>query len=348
MAEQHIAYSHLGILQDPNYVNFDGKLWSYNESNIVNLYKTISKYGAEWQRILPWGVWEKHSYGIKSQFSPYVLSGEKFDLRFTNDHYFTTVKKIIRIARDFGIKTWFCLMDNCQFHGACSKWSPWVTNVNGISNLYSKNAYPFLKTFINQCLFELKGLNVGWSWGNEMNNMAFPNLAKVVLFPFIKKGYFVPSNCTYGATLQDTEYINKAYADNKPSVQDYVKKDVGVACGDKVKLAIWREVHGVGEEPFPILPNILDQSLSWWGNHPIKIWLSDDGCFNGKSNCDKFIYKGKTQIRPSAAQWMRIISIAREYKNSFVFEHLPKAADDLKCQAHTIRCMYMSLYGKTP
>jgi hypothetical protein len=96
------------------------------------------------------------------------------------------------------------------------------------------------------------------------------------------------------------------------------------------KLAIWREVHGVGGKGYPKIPNRLHQALAWWGrkvNNGIRIWLSDDGVFDGDSLCDTEIYQGKLRRRPSAARWAEIAKITMAMGNDFCYEVLPKTTD---------------------
>ena len=73
MPERHIAYSHLGLLQDPAYIRHDNKinLWSADDGALNHLYCAMSNAGADCQRILPWGVWEKHPYGMRTDFCFY-------------------------------------------------------------------------------------------------------------------------------------------------------------------------------------------------------------------------------------------------------------------------------------
>jgi hypothetical protein len=345
MAQRRICYSELCILGDPAYLAFDGKSWKLDEIAVNELYCAIANAGADSQRLLPWGVWGARPHGMRSQFSPYELEGDRFQLSRWNDFYWPIVRRVIEIARSYEIETLFCFGDNCQFHGSYKKWSPWVTNVNGISTLFEPSAYPYFKKWIERCLAELSPLSVKWSWGNEMDNAGMRELAKKVIHPFIADGRIAPAVCTYGAGIGEATYENGEYRETKISTQDWLKADVGEAFGEPAKLAIWREVHGCGEKGYPTPPHRLDQALSWWGNHPIKIFLSDDGVWDGDSACDFEADTGHR--RPSGERWRTMVKTALAYRNSFVFEHLPKGGD-VDCQKATIKEIYRALYGKDP
>lgn len=335
MGNKRVCFSQLCMLGEPEFVRREKGAWILDEVAVNKLYRAIANAGAEWQRIMPWGVWGKHPEGMKSQFSPYVLDGNKFDLRRFNDYYFPIVRKVIGIAKKYRIKTWWCLADNCQFNEPYRKWSSWATNVNGVYSVYDEKAQRFFRRWIKRCLIEFATLNVGWSWGNEINDLAFIETAKEVIFPFIKSGQFEPKNCTYGACMDSVPYMNGEYV-GPHSIQDLLKKEVGAAFGDAVKEKIWREVHGVGGGWYPNPPNQLHQALTWWANHPIRIWLSDDGVFDGDSACDFEPETGRR--RPSAKRWRDIVAQTKPYTNDFVFEHQPKGGN-LKCQARTVKAI---------
>lgn len=353
MAQRRICYSELCILGDPAYLAFDGKSWALNEISTNQLYCAVANGGADSQRLLPWGVWGARPFGIRSQFAPYVFSGERFDLSRWNDFYWPIVRRVIEIARSYEIKTWWCFGDNCQFHGAYRRWSPWVTNVNGVSTLWERAAHPFFKAMIEKSLAELGSLGVGWCWGNEMEAAHFQELAKAAIFPFLSSGQIAPENCTYGATMKSVPYVFNPetgkweYAGNA-GVLDQVKEDVGAAFGDAAKLAIWKEVHGCGGKGYPAVPNRLHQALTWWArpkDNGIHIWLSDDGVWDGDSACD--FETATDHRRPSAARWDNIVAESKYYGNSFVFEHLPKGGD-VACQKATMKAIYRALNGKDP
>jgi hypothetical protein len=360
-----ICYSQLCILGEREFVaRSSSGLWELNEVAANQLYCAVANGGAEMQRILPWGVWGARPAGLLDQFAPYPLvdapiaapaggppdaqlgTAKKFDLSRFNDWYFPIVRRLISIARSYEIKTTFCFGDSCQFHNFqnSKRFSPFVTNVNGITTLWEDGAHPIFKAFVERCLAELSGLGVGWSWGNEMNVPHFLELARDVIFPLLRSGAIAAESSTLGATAEKAIYENGQYTGGA-GLQDDIKKAVGEEFGDDVKQRIWREVHGVGGGAFPAVPNMLDQVLYWWGNHAHKIWLSDDGVWDGDSPCDFQPDTGRR--RPSAARWKRIVEIARGYSNNFVFEHLPKGGD-VACQKATVTAIYRALNDKDP
>jgi len=191
-------------------------------------------------------------------------------------------------------------------------------------------------------------LPVFWSWGNEMNNPLMAELAKNVIHDYIHAGYFEPQYCAYGATMKKQNFNHGEYEGNA-GVLDILKGDAGAVFGDHAKLAIWKEVHDAGDGAGWKEPgSTLHQALYWWArprNNGIRIWLSDDGVFEGDSECDYEVSTGHR--RPSAKRWGEIIKACKQYANDFIFEHLPKGGD-VKCQANTIRAMYRAAFGKEP
>jgi hypothetical protein len=350
MKQRIICFSDLCLLGDPRFFTFDGQDWALDEVALNQWDCALANAGATMKRLMPWSVWLPHPHGMKSQFSPYVLQGDKFDLGKFNDYYFKITRRIIEIAKKYGITTTWCLADNCQFHGKDKKWSPWVANINGINSIYDPPARIYFKKFIERCKYEFGPLRVLWSWGNEMDNILFVDLARDTIYPMLKSQALNAINCTYGATMRSAAYDNGTYTPDFHTAQEQLKKDVGATFGDDIKLAIWREVHGVGGNGYPSQPNALHQALTWWArirNNGIRIWLSDDGVWDGDSPCDVTIYEGKEQRRPSAERWAQIIAIAKGFANDFVFEHLPKGGGE-NCQVNTIKAMYKALNGHDP
>jgi hypothetical protein len=160
----------------------------------------------------------------------------------------------------------------------------------------------------------------------------------------IKKLTLDPKKMTYGATMEPAEYVNGVYLDTN-DVQSKLKAITEDAFDKATKLSIWREVHGVGGKGYPAVPNQLDQAISWWGrkrNNGIRIWLSDDGVWDGDSKCDTTTYNGKIQTRPSAARWAEIMKITKLYGNDFTIEILPKTTD-INCITAKIKAISTAL-----
>jgi len=348
---RQIIYGPICMLQDPRFVKYDSALdkW-YLDENAVNIeFCAVANAGATGIRLLPWGVWAGHPYGVKSQFQPYVLNADctAFNLGAFNDWYFPIVKRVIEIANTYGLKVWWAWGDNCQFSGAYRKWSPWSNNTQGIGSFYETAAYSYFSKWIQKCRTEFAGLNVAWAWGNEVNNPGMRALAEACIFPILNQ--FDPKEMTYGASMKDAPYLGPGEYSGNAGMLDTLKGMVGTVFGDKVKLAIWKEVHGVGGKGYPKVPNRLDQALSWWArsvNNGIRIWLSDDGTKDGDSECD-VAFDG---ARPSAERWAEIVKIALKYENDFTFEHLPQdeSPAGLPCQVKTLKAIYKAVYGKDP
>ena len=335
------------MLGDGKHVCFENGEWKCDEVLLNKTYCAVANAGATGQRIIPWTVWQPHPHGINSQLQPYILNGDKYDLSTFNTWYFPIVQKIIQIAQKFDIKTWFCLADNCQFHGDYRKWSPWVTNVNGVTTIFQPAAYPYFKAWIKKCIAELGPLGVGWIWGNEMQPQAMRELAAFCIHPFYNSGQMAFSNSAYGAVMKDAPYVRGEYVGNA-GVLDDLKADVGEKYGDAAKLAIWKEVHGCGKRGDNALipPNRIDQALYWWArkrNNGIRIWLSDDGVKDGTSACDR----DTDGARTSSEMWFQIVKLACQYANDFVFEHLPQSSD-LACQTNTLKEIYRAIHGEYP
>jgi hypothetical protein len=357
-----ILYSPLCMLGDPEVVQYDKATgaWTLNEARVVAEFRAVANAGAQGMRIMPWAprAWYGATpFDLNLQFQPYALTADKkkYDLAKFNAFYFPIVKRVIVLARKFGMRVWFCWMDNCQFAGGYKKWSPWVTNVQGITSCYDPKAVPFIKTWIQKCYDEFAGLDVRWAWGNEMDNAGMRAIAKNAIFPMIKKLALDPKKMTYGATMKQQKY----YPPPKPTPIDWekyrpvtagtlddLKRIAGDEFGDVVKLGIWKEIHSIGGKGYPAIPNRLDQALYWWArriNNGIRIWLSDDGVKDGDSKCD-VDFDG---ARPSAERWAEMVKITMAFKNDFTYEHLPQSAN-LACQVKTLKAIYKAIYGTNP
>jgi hypothetical protein len=327
-----IGYGLMGLLQDDaGFVTFNGKAWILDETAFTKHLKPIADAGADFIRFLPWGVWGSHKYGKASQFQPYFLdtSRDKWDLSAFNTHYFPIVKRVIEIINGLNMTVMFCFFDNCQFHGGYSKWSPWVSNVQGISTLYDPAADVYTKRWVSTMTLRFKDADVIWAFGNELENQAAPDFIKRVIFPYIKTRKLDFNRLTYGATVKVPVL---------GSVQHQVRLAVRRVFGRPAEEKIIMEDHGWG----------FNDSLPEWEYGPGI--CSDDGFYGGKSLCDKRS-KG---ARPSAAEWgVKAKYILNHYpKRTISFEHLPGfyPPNDV-CQAATIRAIsgaYRIKFGAWP
>ncbi|HUU38991.1 MAG TPA: hypothetical protein VMW46_12410 [Candidatus Desulfaltia sp.] len=354
MTIRKACYSQICMLGEKEYVRREDGVWILDEVAVNTLDCAMANSGATLQRLMPWSPWGEHPEGMKSQFAPYVLIGSNFELSAWNSWYWPIVRKVVAIGKSYGITTVWCLADNCQFHGPTKKWSPWVTNLNGITTLYEKAAHPFFGKFIDKSILELDEFEPWYSWGNEMPDQ-FIDVAEKVIFPRLASGKLKPERCTYGATMQSRDWVwdesdsSWKYLPANAGALDTLKKRVESVVGEKGKLAIWKEVHGVGDGPKWSEPgSSLHQSLFWWArkkDNGIRIWLSNDGSWNGDSECDFEASTGRR--RPSAPRMKMIAETARAYGNDIVIEHLPKGGD-LGCQKKTVSAIYEGLNGKKP
>jgi len=362
-----IGYGLMGLFQDDaKFVTYNGKAWILDETALTKHLKAIADAGANFIRFLPWGVWGSHKYGKASQFQPYFLdtSRDKWDLSAFNTHYFPIVKRVIEIINGLNMTVMFCLFDNCQFHGTYSRWSPWVSNVQGIKTLYDPAADVYTKRWVSTMTLRFKDADVIWSFGNEMNNATFPDFVKRVIFPYIKLRKLDFNRMTYGATMRPRKYLgNNQYGDTEYGPIDFVNKAVGVAFGEEAKLDMYMEIHGCGgaaegkERPFGA--NV-DQALWGWRKRPIRgrnrTIFSDDGCYSGNSRCDK----GDRGARPSAETFAKMVTYilanyptTKEGRDRLInFEHLPGFyPPDTVCQATTIKAIsasYRARFGCWP
>jgi hypothetical protein len=207
----------------------------------------------------------------------------------------------------------FPLFDNCQFHGGYSKWSPWVSNVQGISTLYDPDADVYTKRWVSTMTLRFKDADVIWAFGNELENQAAPAFIKRVIFPYIKLRTLDFNRMTYGATT-------KVSAGN--SIQDTVRISVRDTFGPIAEKNMMMEDHG-----FPFTA-----SLPVWGNKPWRKLYSDDGL----------------HPRPTPSAWAaRARYILANYPISasgrprlISFEHLPdKYPMDLALDVATIKAI---------
>lgn len=354
---RQLLFSPLCILQNPNYFIYDkaADKWMLNEVGANELFCAVANAGATGIRVLPWAPWEAHPYGLSSQFQPYRMNVDrtKFDLAAFNDYYFPLARRFIEIAKKYGLTTWFVLGDNCQFAGNYDRWSPWSNNAQGIGTFYESKAFPYFKKWFEKCIDEFAGLGVCWAWGNETNRPQMVDLARAAILPVVKARNLDFTKMTYGATMEEVDYLPPPAADQYPGIAgtlDWLKKLVGDTLGDKAKLSIWKEVHSIGGKGYPKVPNRLHQALYWWArtaNNGIRIWLSNDGVFDGNSTCDVEQDGAVTKRRPSTERMAEIVQITMAYANDFTYEHLPKTKD-LVCITATLRAMYRAMTGKDP
>jgi hypothetical protein len=358
-----LCYGRLCLTGEPEFLSFDGTTWTLHEGALTAHLKAIADAGANAIRLLPWCVWDAHKYGKKSQFQPFFLdtSRDLWDTSLYEGPYFKIMKRIFAIANSVGLTVIFCLFDNCQMIGATRKWTPWYSNTQGYKTFYEQAADKYTRHFIASCLNQFKAYDWMINWCNEGSH-AFVDFAERVIFPIVKSQKLDFNRMTYGACLEERPYLGNHKYDPAPSsAQDLVKKKVGKVFGDDAALDIYKEVHSCGGPaagPERPLGASVDQALSWWEKGPIRILFSDDGVWDGNSQCDRVQYKTKWQVRPSADTWYKMVKfILSNYKSSrpardmlLNFEHLPKGGG-LACQVATFRVIsraYKAKFGAWP
>jgi hypothetical protein len=322
--------------------SFDGTKFTLDEARLDKEDHAAANAGANFDHVFPYGVWGKHPGGKKdSQFQPYVLdtSRDKWDLSAFNSYYFPIMRRIFEIANGVNMSVIFDWFDNCQFHGDTKKWSPWISNVQGVETFYDTDADRYTRAWILRCLDAFAGLDVIWAFGNELDNQAFPEMAERIIIPIIKSKKLDFNRMTYGATTRIV---------SGDSVQDLIRQAIGDQFGPVAEKNVIMEDHGW---PFT-------DSLPVWGDRPWRKLYSDDGCYTGKSKCDTYSGQG---ARPSATEWGKMaLDILKAYpaavsgrERLISFEHLPAGgrSDNLDCQVETIKAIsgaYRSRFGAWP
>lgn len=333
-------YGYGFMSSDGGAFTFDLKAWGQYCAAIANA-------GANAIRVLPYGVWGERAEGRKSQFSPYVLEGEKWNLGKWNPEYFTIMRKALEIANKYRLTVWFCWFDNCQLQkGTWTPMSPWMHNTQGITSFYEKGADKYCAAWVKKVIAEFGDLDIFWPWGNELNGDKTPAWARRVLFPLIKSLKIPYDRMTYGAVMDDAPYLGEGKFKDKATGQDIARKYFGEDFPpESNKFRLLREVHKCGTvkfdacTPFGKRP---EQAAFWWGNKAVGDFvLSDDGV---KEN-----WPSEDGGRPDADRWGDMMARYLKYKNAH-FEHLPEGGS-LDYQVSVLRAMseaYKAKHGKYP
>lgn len=322
-----ILYGHLCVTQlDMGFMSYSNGVFIFNEELWREHCTKISNAGANSVRILPYGVWGPHPDGRKSQFCPWVLEDNVWDLSKFNDYYFPMMRKIIEIANAVNLEVWLPWFDSCQLQpGEWTAFTPWKHNIQGVNHFYDAWADIYTKKWVKRYYAEFKDMNVFWPWGNELDQLQFPEWAKRVLFPLIKELGIPFEKMTYGATMSEREYLGAGMFKDKPdTVQDIARKFFGEAFPpEKNKFLLMREVHKCGTTPldaFCPFGHRPHQAAYWWGNKPVGDWVvSDDGVHECKNPIDGG--------RPNADRWYDMAKWAMQYRNLGGIEHLPEGGD---------------------
>jgi len=202
--------------------------------------------GANGIRILPYAPWAYPSGAvpINKLWSPYLLDGGKWDLSKYNSAYFTALKQMVAIAREYNLDIWFSLFDNCQFHHGAEKVTPWGNNKQGINGYYG--SLPYALKWTDKVLAVL-GDTVKYELINEGELRNFPGAPEwnVAVFDrLIAKG-IDPANICWGA-LPSTIYKDGIFQQDRE--HDLGQKILSITeRRDRAQSnMVYRAMHGVG------------------------------------------------------------------------------------------------------
>jgi len=179
---------------------------------------------------------------------------------------------------------------------------------------------------------------VDFGLGNETNAMPEARtFARNCALPVFKSAGWLP--LSYGGTHQQRPDYSV------PGPCEAQKQELEALWqAEAPALFPFRQVHGILDDQSQAL---VDTLWLWTSmNNPIRVWYSDDGMWLGSNLCDRVLYHGSWQIRPSPEEFGRA---ARKILNSvqsfampgggppkFAIEHLPKKERSPKCWAETI------------
>lgn len=299
-----------------------------HEFDVRKWLQPLANTGLNCYRFLPFDVW---NVATKAEaFCPYQLENDKWNLAIWNPEYFRVYKIVFGIFIEYGVMPILELLDNCQVNGPQREFSAWHVNTNGVETFYDKNADPLVRAWIEKCFVEFPDIQFG-----ECNE-GTENIRRVVMDvinPLFKSRGRAPF--CFGACAKVGD-VN--------STIEHLKGDASKVFGDDISLEIFRPAHGCKNATDP---NFLWPIANWGKSHHIAFGLSDDGVFDGDSQCDFTIYNGKTQRRPSAAAWYLMTNKALQDKkvdSLLWFEHCGKAIMDTACQVTTFTAISTAIH----
>ncbi len=329
-------------------VRYDGKAWALDEEGWKKKCAALANAGTNAIRILPYGVWDPRPYGKRSQFCPWILEGNAWDLSKFNAYYFPIVRRIVEIVNAYGMEAWFAWFDYCQLQpGTWTAMSPWKHNIQSVTSFYDKTADPYSKAWVRRLVKELNGTRVFWPWGNELGGAQFPEWARRVIFPLIRELAIPFDRMTYGAVMGKAPYIGSGKFGDAFTGQDTARKYFGEDFPpESNKYKVIREVHTCGAPsidtftPYGLNPA---QAACWWGNKPVGLFvLSDDGVKDNWPSVDGG--------RPDAKKWKAMATWALGFKNLGGLEHLSEGGT-LEYQAGVVAAIgaaYHAKFGSWP
>jgi hypothetical protein len=304
----YLTYGMLDLFGDLKFIypKEDGS-WFFDEKAFRDHLAPIIGAGADSVRAFGWSVFSPEPLiPPKKQFQAFQMAdAATWDLDVFNNYYFPICRRAIEITNSLGAAFLFDWIDQCQIQQGFWRYlSPWCHNIQGGGDFYDSRIWPQVKRFMLRCVDEFKGLNVIWGF-NETDWDAFVGFATGVYFEVIQERNldFIKLRNGSGAKMPAYDQATDKYAwtiDTQHWVRYWAEKrfgEYGVLC--------WlREVHGAWKLA---RPGIVDAFLEAWGNHPIRLALSDDG----------------QNPRPNASEWYDISKLAFSYRSDGSWEGKP-------------------------
>ena len=303
-----LTYGMLDLFGDLKFVRQkDDGSWYLDEKAFRAHLAPIIGAGADSVRAFGWSVYGPPGIPRDRQFQAFKLMPDElvWDLDAFNDYYFPICRRAIEITNSLGAAFLFDWIDQCQIQGGSERYlSPWCHNIQGGYDFYDSKIWSQAKRFMLRCVDEFAGLNVIWGF-NETDWDAFVGFARNVYFPVIQERNLDFSRLRNGssAKMPDYDAATDKYSwtmDTQHWVRSWAEKIFG-----EYNVLCWlREVHGTKDT---LRPGYVDAFLEAWGNHPIRLSLSDDG----------------QNPRPDAAAWYEISKHAFSYRSEGSWEGKP-------------------------
>jgi len=381
-------YNGFGLSSGRQFISKINGKWTLDAIACENYTWQISYDGCDIWRDLPWSVWGVSN--IEDVFCAFGITGGQFDLSKWNQEWFDVTKQKIIIRNLKGIRHHQELTCANELNGDESAYSPWVHNIQGIKSFYEAAADVYLKAFIEKCIVEFAGLDVVYGQGNECNDWRMVRVCKDVINPTLKAHGLVPFSYAgtfkpffpfkYDApareivqrfgltgkdlmrdcrTVRDTPaWFNTLTPDEKEIILTVansttasplheMKKDVGYLWGaeSNIEEIVFKPAHHCS--------NAEDEQIILmlrYDSDDTNITLSDDGAFDGHSECDWNLgTNGKMYKRPSGDEWKGMVTkvINTKKLGSVIFEHTPEKQDNLDCQAGTVAAISEAIFART-
>lgn len=292
--------------------------------------------GANGIRILPYAPWAYPSGAvpIETLYCPYRFDPVQraWNLDLWNENYFLTLKRMVEIAYKYGLRLWFALFDNCQWHHGAGAVTPWGNNVQGINGYYA--SLPYALRWVDRVHATLgKSINYEIINEGEARQLSLTKAAEWIVAVFdrlIFKG--IPAEQICWGPLPSSIYKDGKWEQDRE--HDLAQHILSITeRRDRTQSnKVYRAMHGVGVANEPVggvsFPASYcgEWAIQWWANaHSGKGFLSDDGVSNGSNALDK-LPNGK-YTRPSAAEWYKVaVRLFKTFTQAgeLVVERLPQ------------------------